>query len=47
MNQDLKNDNRIEIFEKANFNLVDMMKLKKLQAKQKNDDKKQRLALGQ
>ena len=40
MNQDLKNDNRIEIFEKANFNLVDMMKLKKLQAKQKNDDKK-------
>ena len=40
MNQDLKNDNRIEIFEKANFNLVDMMKLKKLQVKQENDDKK-------
>ena len=33
MNQDLKNKSQIEIFEKANFNLVDMMKLKKVQAK--------------
>ena len=47
LNQDLKNDNRIEMFEKANFNLVDMMKLQKVQARQKYDDKKQRLALGQ
>ena len=33
LNQDLKNDNRIEMFEKANFNLVDMMKLQKVQAR--------------
>ena len=34
------------MFEKANYNLVDMMKLKKVQVRQKYDEKKMQLALG-